>query len=212
MSNLGKRFSDVRTKLNDKSLYRLNQSLYNPFTINAEGQYLCYGRGSRGPYDIGSTHYQRLPYLSQMDLVSVENATIADFTQGEPIYQINTNSKFTFHTNRYPANRKGSISMRMLNCSYGVPSMTVKVYVGNDQQQYTSHMNSSDTYSLASLYLELSKYTNISTSGEYGDAKIIVTFNGWSNFPSTAYCKLPIMLGIAYNQCDDYNHIVGGVI
>lgn len=212
MSNLGKRFSDVRTKLKNKSLYRLNQSLYNPFTINAEGQYLFYGGGNRGSYDIGNTNYQRLPYVSQMDLVSVENATIIDFTHGEPVYQINTNSKFTFHTNRYPANRKGSINMQMLNCSYGVPSMTVQVYVGNDQQQYTNYMTSSSTYSIASLHLELSNYTNISTSGESGDTNIIVTFNGWSNFPSTAYCKLPVMLGIAYNQFDDYNHIVGGVI
>lgn len=212
MSDLGQRFARVRQQFNDTNLQYTTDSVIRAQTFNSTGngtipKYNGLGLASnREPIP-----FQKIPLVSHMEVVRVDNANIVDFQCGQPVFSINPTSHFKFHVNRYPSSKVGCIVISYLYYTAGTVSATIFCSSGSNTVGINRSFHTLGG-SRSLLITNLSLFNNISNNGEYGDADIDIYFNQVPGLPSVCQIRLPVMLGINISNSLNFEHIVGGSI
>ena len=212
MSDLGQRFARVRQQFNDTNLQYTTDSVIRAQTFNSTGNGAIpkYSGSGLIPNE-GSVPFQKIPLVSHMEVVRVDNADIVDFAHGQPIFSINTASHFKFHVNRYPSSKVGCIAISYLYYTAGTVSATIFCSVGSNKSGINNSFHTlGGDHTL--LPTNLSLFNNISNNGEYGDADIDIYFNQIPGLPSVCQIRMPVMLGIKILNSLYFEHIVGGLI
>ena len=212
MSDLGQRFARVRQQFNDTNLQYTTDNIIRAQTFNSTGNGAVPKYNGLGltPNE-GSIPFQKIPLVSHMDLVRVDNAEIVDFAYGQPIISINPTSHFKFHVNRYPSSGAGCIVVSYLYYTAGTVSVTVFCSVGSNQTGINSSFHTlGGDHTI--LVVNLSLFKNISNNGEYGDADVDIYFNQVPGLPSVCRIRMPIMLGAKVLNSISFGHVVGGSI
>lgn len=212
MSGLGQRFARVRQQFNDTNLQYTTDDIIRAQTFNSTGNGTTpqYNGSGLAPGE-GSVPFQKIPLVSHMDIVRVDNAEIIDFAHGQPIFSINTASHFKFHVNRYPSLRAGCITISYIYYTAGTVSATIFCSVGSKQAGINQSFNTSGGHHTL-LVTNLSLFNNISNNGEYGDADIDIYFNQVPGLPSVCQIRMPVMLGAKVSNSLTFEHVVGGSI
>ena len=210
MSDLGQRFARVRQQFNDTNLQYTTDSIIRAQTFNSTGngtipKYNGLGlESNREPVP-----FQKIPLVSHMEVVRVDNADIVDFAHGQPIFSINPTSHFKFQVNRYPSSKVGYIAISYLYYTAGTVSMTVFCSVGSNKSGINNSFHTlGGDHTL--LFTNLSLFNNISDNGEYGDANVDIYFNQIPGLPSFCQIRMPVMLGVKVSNSLYFEHIVGG--
>ena len=212
MSDLGQRFARVRQQFNDTNLQYTTDDIIRAQTFNSTGNGAVPQYNGLGlmPNE-GSVPFQKIPLVSHMEVVRVDNAEIVDFAHGQPIFSINPASHFKFHVNRYPSSGAGCIAISYLYYTAGKVSMTVFCSVGSNTAGInTSFPTHGGSHTL--LIAKLSLFNNIGSNGEYGDADVDIYFNQIPGLPAVCQIRMPVMLGVKISNSLHFEHIVGGLI